>query len=136
MTCTVLGFQHSLHLRCPLPSPTPTSRQHLLTPTPTHAATHTHTALPLPPQVFRPINPKAVTRNELYGYLQPSTREWREGLVSVAFREMSNNKSAAHQWIVLDGDIDAEWIESMNTVMASRGLGRESGTGGGACLRF
>lgn len=59
---------------------------------------------------------QAVTRNELYGYIHPSTREWKEGLVSVTFRDMANNKSNTHQWIVLDGDIDAEWIESMNTV--------------------
>ena len=37
--------------------------------------------------------------------------------MSVTFRDMSNNKVNKHQWIVLDGDIDAEWIESMNTVM-------------------
>lgn len=67
--------------------------------------------------IYRPINPKSVTRNELYGYLHPATREWKEGLVSVTFRDMSNNKTNKHQWIVLDGDIDAEWIESMNTVM-------------------
>ena len=54
---------------------------------------------------------QAVTRNELYGSLHPTTREWREGLVSVNFRDMSNNKTNKHQWIVLDGDIDAEWIE-------------------------
>ena len=65
----------------------------------------------------KPINPKSVTRNELYGYVHPSTREWREGLISVVYRDMSNNTSFQHQWIVLDGDIDAEWIESMNTVM-------------------
>jgi hypothetical protein len=35
----------------------------------------------------------------------------------VTFRDMSNNRTNKHQWIVLDGDIDAEWIESMNTVM-------------------
>ena len=45
------------------------------------------------------------------------TREWKEGLVSTTFRDMANNKTNRHQWIVLDGDIDAEWIESMNTVM-------------------
>jgi hypothetical protein len=57
--------------------------------------------------VYRPINPKAVTRNELYGFLHPTTREWKEGLVSVTFREMANNSANKHQWIVLDGDIDA-----------------------------
>ncbi|KAK9808985.1 hypothetical protein WJX72_007373 [[Myrmecia] bisecta] len=67
--------------------------------------------------VYKPINPKAVTRNELYGFLHPATREWKEGLVSVTFRDMANNRTNKHQWIVLDGDIDAEWIESMNTVM-------------------
>lgn len=65
----------------------------------------------------KPINPKSVTRNELYGSLHPSTREWREGLMSVTFRDYANNTTNRHQWIVLDGDIDAEWIESMNTVM-------------------
>ena len=54
---------------------------------------------------------QAVTRNELYGHVHPSTREWREGLISTTFRDMSNNKINKHQWILLDGDIDAEWIE-------------------------
>ena len=67
--------------------------------------------------VCKPINPKAVTRNELYGFLHPATREWKEGLMSVTFRDYANNTTNIHQWIVLDGDIDAEWIESMNTVM-------------------
>ena len=69
---------------------------------------------------------QAVTRSELYGSLHPSTREWREGLVSVTFRDMSNNKSNKHQWIVLDGDIDAEWIEVLClTPSSSSTLGNE-----------
>lgn len=63
------------------------------------------------------INPKAVSRDELYGCVHPSSREWRDGLVSRAFRDMAGDSTPAHQWIVLDGDIDPEWIESMNTVM-------------------
>jgi len=52
-----------------------------------------------------------VTRNELYGFLHPATREWKEGIISNTFRDMANNKTNKHQWIILDGDIDAEWIE-------------------------
>lgn len=63
------------------------------------------------------INPKSVSRDELYGCVHPSSREWRDGLVSRAFRDMAADATHAHQWIVLDGDIDPEWIESMNTVM-------------------
>ena len=40
-----------------------------------------------------------------------------QGLMSVTFRNFANDAAPKHQWIVLDGDIDAEWIESMNTVM-------------------
>lgn len=85
-----------------------------------------HRALNLSGQraTFKVINPKSVTRDELYGSLHPQTREWREGILSATFRDMAYNtdsKSASsvyqHQWIVLDGDIDPEWIESMNTVM-------------------
>lgn len=41
--------------------------------------------------------------------------------MSTTFRDMANNKTNRHQWIVLDGDIDAEWIESMNTVGSDGG---------------
>jgi dynein heavy chain len=63
------------------------------------------------------LNPKGVTRNELYGYVSIATREWKDGLLSQIFRDFSNNQNFQHEWIVLDGDIDAEWIETMNTVM-------------------
>jgi dynein heavy chain len=51
--------------------------------------------------IYRPINPKAVTRNELYGYLHPATREWKEGLMSVTFRDMANNKVCACAWVCM-----------------------------------
>ena len=63
------------------------------------------------------LNPKGVTRNELYGSISMATREWKDGVLSQIFRDFSNATSHQHEWIVLDGDIDAEWIESMNTVM-------------------
>ncbi|KEG12669.1 dynein heavy chain [Trypanosoma grayi] len=64
------------------------------------------------------LNPKAITSNELYGYFTPN-KEWRDGIISCIFREyaLESKKRQNMKWIVLDGIIDAEWIESMNTVM-------------------
>lgn len=63
------------------------------------------------------LNPKAVTNDELYGIINPHTREWKDGLFSVILRDLANLSHDGPKWIVLDGDIDPMWIESLNTVM-------------------
>nr|XP_043887070.1 dynein axonemal heavy chain 11 [Solea senegalensis] len=67
--------------------------------------------------VWHDINPKAVTTDELFGYLHPATREWKDGLFSSTMRELTSLTHNGPKWIVLDGDIDPMWIESLNTVM-------------------
>nr|XP_054595116.1 dynein axonemal heavy chain 11 [Nothobranchius furzeri] len=67
--------------------------------------------------IWNDINPKAVTTDELFGYLHPSTREWKDGLFSSLMRELTSVGHGGPKWIVLDGDIDPMWIESLNTVM-------------------
>ncbi|XP_051927996.1 dynein heavy chain 9, axonemal [Hippocampus zosterae] len=67
--------------------------------------------------VWVDLNPKAVTNDELFGIINPSTREWKDGLFSSIMRELSNISHSGPKWIVLDGDIDPMWIESLNTVM-------------------
>ena len=39
------------------------------------------------------------------------------GLYSSIMRDLANNTNDSPKWIVLDGDIDPMWIESLNTVM-------------------
>jgi dynein heavy chain len=66
---------------------------------------------------YQVMDPKAVTSFELYGYMHPVTRDWKDGLLSNFMREFSKSAHKNPKWLILDGDIDAEWIESMNTVM-------------------
>jgi len=68
------------------------------------------------------VDPKAVTSDELFGCMNAKTREWKDGVLCVMFRDMVKNqgkfKSTQRQkWCILDGDVDPEWIESLNTVM-------------------
>ncbi|XP_049809049.1 dynein beta chain, ciliary [Schistocerca nitens] len=67
--------------------------------------------------VFNDLNPKAVTNDELFGIINPNTREWKDGLFSVIMRDQANLGGDNPKWIILDGDIDPMWIESLNTVM-------------------
>ncbi|XP_012590395.1 PREDICTED: dynein heavy chain 17, axonemal-like [Condylura cristata] len=63
------------------------------------------------------LDPKAVTCDELFGIINPATREWKDGLFSTIMRDLANLTHDGPKWIVLDGDIDPMWIESLNTVM-------------------
>lgn len=66
---------------------------------------------------FVDLNPKSISTNELYGYVLMSTREWKDGLLSKIMRTLVQETNTNPKWIVLDGDLDANWIESMNSVM-------------------
>ena len=52
------------------------------------------------------------------------SKDWKDGVLSIIMRGMAKNIAEqgfmayqTYKWVVLDGDIDAVWIESMNTVM-------------------
>ncbi|KYQ51703.1 Dynein heavy chain 10, axonemal [Trachymyrmex zeteki] len=66
------------------------------------------------------LNPKACTVIELYGKLEPTTRDWTDGLLSSIFREINrplDPRFDERRYILLDGDVDTLWIENMNSVM-------------------
>jgi dynein heavy chain len=63
------------------------------------------------------INPKVTSTNELYGVVLLATREWKDGLLSKKLRELGQMPDSNPTWMILDGDLDANWIESMNSVM-------------------
>ncbi|XP_017121821.1 dynein heavy chain 6, axonemal [Drosophila elegans] len=69
------------------------------------------------PVVIQTMNPKAVTMNELYGYVDPKTLEWQDGLLGLAVRTATTIEDEIHQWIMCDGPVDAVWIENLNTVL-------------------
>eukprot|EP00762_Andalucia_godoyi_P000034 ANDGO_02412.mRNA.1 Dynein-1-alpha heavy chain len=81
------------------------------------ALARAQTALDVPTKLFV-INPKAIKISELYGVLDPGSREWTDGLLSSIFREMNKpSDKNDRKYLVFDGDVDAVWVENMNSVM-------------------
>jgi len=61
-----------------------------------------------------------ITLNELYGVLDPDSRDWTDGLLSKIFKDMNQDLHPGKEerrWILYDGDVDAVWVENMNSVM-------------------
>ena len=63
------------------------------------------------------IDPKAIDKEALYGNLDPTTREWNDGLFTHILRKIVDNvrgETTKRHWIIFDGDVDPEWVENLN----------------------
>jgi dynein heavy chain 2, cytosolic len=63
------------------------------------------------------MNPKAIPRHQLLGHIDVDTREWTDGVLTAASRQVIKEPVEVQSWIVCDGDIDPEWVESLNSVL-------------------
>jgi hypothetical protein len=59
-----------------------------------------------------------------------------QGLLSSIMRDLARAPNEDTKWIVLDGDLDANWIESMNSVMDDNKVRDvlHAGDNSGACM--
>ena len=51
------------------------------------------------------------------GHVDADTREWTDGVLTAAARAVAKEPLEQRSWIVCDGDVDPEWIESLNSVL-------------------
>ena len=71
------------------------------------------------------INPKERSVVELYGVLDPNTRNWTDGLLSNIFRDINRpTEKTERKYIVYDGDVDALWVRPLTRAVEIRNLSK------------
>jgi dynein heavy chain len=63
------------------------------------------------------MNPKAIRAQEMYGEVDPMSGEWTTGCFAAIWAKVNSRDQKNICWIVMDGPVDAIWIEDLNTVL-------------------
>jgi len=66
---------------------------------------------------YQIINPKMMPCNQLYGEVNPISKKWSDGVLTRIFRSMAQEETSDRKWLILDGPIDAIWVENLNSVL-------------------
>ncbi|CAH0554579.1 unnamed protein product [Brassicogethes aeneus] len=63
------------------------------------------------------FNPKSMKRSQLLGYIDSDTKQWNDGVLTSYSLKVAAEPQEIWSWIVCDGDIDPDWVESLNSVL-------------------